>query len=158
MTEPLTLMERLAVEMQDLITSSERDKREIAWLRGEMEKREELTRKYMDSKYEDVEDKYIKDTKFRKAINEYVKQWIIDNACTCECDEWETFYWKGKAYDLNIFVNDDVEEPTVHDVQAVVYAVGFDGVSLNCDTSNGCVMVDFRPTAKELDNNNYGAQ
>ena len=156
MTEPLTLMERLAVEMQDLITSSERDKREIAWLRGEMEKREELTKKYMDSKYEDVEDKYIKDTKFRKAINEYVKQWIIDNACTCECDEWETFYWKGRAYDLNIFVNDDVEEPTVHDVQATVYAVGFDGVSLNCDTSNGCVMVDFRPT--ELEINNYGAQ
>ena len=156
MTEPLTLMERLAVEMQDLITSSERDKREIAWLRGEMEKREELTKKYMDSKYEDVEDKYIKDTKFRKAINEYVKQWIIDNACTCECDEWETFYWKGKAYDLNIFVNDDVEEPTVHDVQAVVYAVGFDGVSLNCDTSNGCVMVDFRPTG--LYTNNYGAE
>ena len=156
MTEPLSLMERLAVEMQDLITSSERDKREIAWLRGEMEKREELTKKYMDSKYEDVEDKYIKDTKFRKAINEYVKQWIIDNACTCECDEWETFYWKGRAYDLNIFVNDDVEEPTVHDVQAVVYAVGFDGVSLNCDTSNGCVMVDFRPTELEL--NNYGAE
>ena len=156
MTEPLTLMERLAVEMQDLISSNERDKREIAWLRGEMEKREELTKKYMDSKYEDVEDKYIKDTKFRKAINEYVKQWIIDNACTCECDEWETFYWKGKAYDLNIFVNDDVEEPTVHDVQAVVYAVGFDGVSLNCDTSNGCVMVDFRPTG--LYTNNYGAE
>ncbi len=156
MTEPLSLMERLAVEMQDLITSSERDKREIAWLRGEMNKREELTKKYMDSKYEDVEDKYIKDTKFRKAINEYVKQWIIDNACTCECDEWETFYWKGRAYDLNIFVNDDVEEPTVHDVQATVYAVGFDGVSLNCDTSNGCVMVDFRPT--ELEINNYGAQ
>ena len=156
MTEPLTLMERLAVEMQDLITSSERDKREIAWLRGEMEKREELTKKYMDSKYEDVEDKYIKDTKFRKAINEYVKQWIVDNACTCECDEWETFYWKGRAYDLNIFVKDDVVEPTVHDVQATVYAVGFDGVSLNCDTSNGCVMVDFRPT--ELEINNYGAQ
>jgi hypothetical protein len=156
MTEPLTLMERLAVEMQDLITSSERDKREIAWLRGEMEKREELTKKYMDSKYEDVEDKYIKDTKFRKAINEYVKQWIVDNACTCECDEWETFYWKGRAYDLNIFVKDDVEEPTVHDVQAVVYAVGFDGVSLNCDTSNGCVMVDFRPTGLQI--NNYGAQ
>ena len=156
MTEPLTLMERLAVEMQDLISSNERDKREIAWLRGEMEKREELTKKYMDSKYEDVEDKYIKDTKFRKAINEYVKQWIVDNACTCECDEWETFYWKGKAYDLNIFVNDDVEEPTVHDVQAVVYAVGFDGVSLNCDTSNGCVMVDFRPTG--LYTNNYGAE
>lgn len=156
MTEPLSLMERLAVEMQDLISSSERDKREIAWLRGEMEKREELTKKYMDSKYEDVEDKYIKDTKFRKAINEYVKQWIVDNACTCECDEWETFYWKGRAYDLNIFVSDDVEEPTVHDVQAVVYAVGFDGVSLNCDTSNGCVMVDFRPTGLEI--NNYGAQ
>ena len=156
MSEPLTLMERLAVEMQDLISSSERDKREIAWLRGEMEKREELTRKYMDSKYEDVEDKYIKDTKFRKAINEYVKQWIVDNACTCECDEWETFYWKGRAYDLNIFVNDDVEEPTVHDVQAVIYAVGFDGVSLNCDTSNGCIMVDFRPTGLEI--NNYGAQ
>ena len=156
MSEPLTLMERLAVEMQDLISSSERDKREIAWLRGEMEKREELTRKYMDSKYEDVEDKYIKDTKFRKAINEYVKQWIVDNACTCECDEWETFYWKGRAYDLNIFVSDDVEEPTVHDVQAVIYAVGFDGVSLNCNTSNGCIMVDFRPT--ELEINNYGAQ
>lgn len=156
MTEPLSLMERLAVEMQDLISSSERDKREIAWLRGEMEKREELTRKYMDSKYEDVEDKYIKDTKFRKAINEYVKAWIVENACTCECDEWVTFYWKGRAYDLNIFVNDDVEEPTVHDVQAVVYAVGFDGVSLNCDTSNGCVMVDFRPTGLEI--NNYGAQ
>ena len=156
MSEPLTLMERLAVEMQDLISSSERDKREIAWLRGEMEKREELTRKYMDSKYEDVEDKYIKETKFRKAINEYVKQWIVDNACTCECDEWETFYWKGRAYDLNIFVNDDVEEPTVHDVQAVIYAVGFDGVSLNCDTSNGCIMVDFRPTGLEI--NNYGAQ
>ena len=156
MSEPLSLMERLAVEMQDLISSSERDKREIAWLRGEMEKREELTKKYMDSKYEDVEDKYIKDTKFRKAINEYVKQWIVDNACTCECDEWETFYWKGRAYDLNIFVSDDVEEPTVHDVQAVVYAVGFDGVSLNCDTSNGCVMVDFRPTGLEI--NNYGAQ
>ena len=156
MTEPLSLMERLAVEMQDLISSSERDKREIAWLRGEMEKREELTRKYMDSKYEDVEDKYIKETKFRKAINEYVKQWIVDNACTCECDEWETFYWKGRAYDLNIFVNDDVEEPTVHDVQAVIYAVGFDGVSLNCDTSNGCIMVDFRPTGLEI--NNYGAQ
>lgn len=156
MTEPLSLMERLAVEMQDLISSSERDKREIAWLRGEMEKREELTKKYMDSKYEDVEDKYIKDTKFRKAINEYVKQWIVDNACTCECDEWETFYWKGRAYDLNIFVSDDVEEPTVHDVQAVIYAVGFDGVSLNCDTSNGCVMVDFRPTGLEI--NNYGAQ
>ena len=156
MTEPLSLMERLAVEMQDLISSSERDKREIAWLRGEMEKREELTKKYMDSKYEDVEDKYIKDTKFRKAINEYVKQWIVDNACTCECDEWETFYWKGRAYDLNIFVSDDVEEPTVHDVQAVVYAVGFDGVSLNCDTSNGCIMVDFRPTGLEI--NNYGAQ
>lgn len=156
MSEPLSLMERLAVEMQDLISSSERDKREIAWLRGEMEKREELTKKYMDSKYEDVEDKYIKDTKFRKAINEYVKQWIVDNACTCECDEWETFYWKGRAYDLNIFVSDDVEEPTVHDVQAVVYAVGFDGVSLNCDTSNGCIMVDFRPTGLEI--NNYGAQ
>jgi len=156
MSEPLTLMERLAVEMQDLISSSERDKREIAWLRGEMEKREELTRKYMDSKYEDVEDKYINDTKFRKAINEYVKQWIVDNACTCECDEWETFYWKGRAYDLNIFVSDDVEEPTVHDVQAVIYAVGFDGVSLNCDTSNGCIMVDFRPTGLEI--NNYGAQ
>ena len=156
MTEPLTLMERLAVEMQDLISSNERDKREIAWLRKEMEKREELTKLYMDTKYEDVEDKYIKDTKFRKAINEYVKQWIVDNACTCECDEWETFYWKGKAYDLNIFVNDDVEEPTVHDVQAVVYAVGFDGVSLNCDTSNGCVMVDFRPTG--LYTNNYGAE
>ncbi len=156
MSEPLSLMERLAVEMQDLISSSERDKREIAWLRGEMEKREELTKKYMDSKYEDVEDKYIKDTKFRKAINEYVKQWIVDNACTCECDEWETFYWKGRAYDLNIFVSDDVEEPTVHDVQAVVYAVGFDGVSLNCDTSNGCVMVDFRPTGLEI--NSYGAQ
>lgn len=156
MTEPLSLMERLAVEMQDLISSSERDKREIAWLRGEMEKREELTKKYMDSKYEDVEDKYIKDTKFRKAINEYVKQWIVDNACTCECDEWETFYWKGRAYDLNIFVSDDVEEPTVHDVQAVIYAVGFDGVSLNCDTSNGCIMVDFRPTGLEI--NNYGAQ
>jgi hypothetical protein len=52
-------------------------------------------------------------------------------------------------------VNDDVEEPTVHDVQAVVYAVGFDGVNLNCDTSNGCVMTDFRPTELEL--NNYGA-
>ena len=156
MTEPLSLMERLAVEMQDLISSSERDKREIAWLRKEMEKREELTKLYMDTKYEDVEDKYIKDTKFRKAINEYVKQWIIDEAYTCECDEWETFYWKGRAYDLNIFVNDDVEEPTVHDVQAVVYAVGFDGVSLNCDTSNGCVMVDFRPTELEL--NNYGAE
>ena len=156
MTEPLSLMERPAVDMQDLISSSERDKREIAWLRGEMEKREELTKKYMDSKYEDVEDKYIKDTKFRKAINEYVKQWIVDNACTCECDEWETFYWKGRAYDLNIFVSDDVEEPTVHDVQAVVYAVGFDGVSLNCDTSNGCIMVDFRPTGLEI--NNYGAQ
>ena len=156
MTEPLSLMERLAVEMQDLISSNERDKREIAWLRKEMEKREELTKLYMDTKYEDVEDKYIKDTKFRKAINEYVKQWIIDNACTCECDEWATFYWNGKAYDLNIFVKDDVEEPTVHDVQAVVYAVGFDGVNLNCDTSNGCVMTDFRPT--ELEINNYGAE
>ena len=155
MTEPLSLMERLAVEMQDLISSNERDKREIAWLRKEMERREELTKLYMDTKYEDVEDKYIKDTKFRKAINEYVKQWIIDNACTCECDEWATFYWNGKAYDLNIFVKDDVEEPTVHDVQAVVYAVGFDGVNLNCDTSNGCVMTDFRPTELEL--NNYGA-
>ena len=155
MTEPLSLMERLTVEMQDLISSNERDKREIAWLRGEMQKREELTKLYMDTKYEDVEDKYVKDTKFRKAINEYVKQWIVDNACTCEADEWDTFYWNGKAYDLNIFVSNDVEEPTVHDVQAVVYAVGFDGVNLNCDTSNGCVMTDFRPSELEL--NNYGA-
>ena len=157
MTEPLTLMERLAVEMQDLISTSERDKREIAWLRKEMEKREELTKLYMDTKYEDVEEKYINDKAFRKAINQYVKQWIIDNSCTCEADEWDTFYWNGRAYDLNIFVSDDVYEPSVEDVQATVYAVGFDGVSLNCDTSNGCVMVDFRPTAKELDNNNYGA-
>jgi hypothetical protein len=149
-------MERLAVEMQDLITSSERDKREISMAKRRDGEERGVNKKYMDSKYEDVEDKYIKDTKFRKAINEYVKQWIVDNACTCECDEWDTFYWKGRAYDLNIFVKDDVEEPTVHDVQATVYAVGFDGVSLNCDTSNGCVMVDFRPTGLEI--NNYGAQ
>lgn len=145
-------------DFKELLENYEYYKGEIAWLRKEMKKREELTKLYMDTKYEDVEDKYINDKAFRKAINQYVKQWIIDNSCTCEADEWDTFYWKGKAYDLNIFVSDDVYEPSIEDVQAVVYAVGFDGVSLNCDTSNGCVMVDFRPTAEELDNNNnYGA-
>jgi DNA mismatch repair ATPase MutL len=151
----------MTVQLEDLkllIEDYEYLKADNAWLRKEMNKREELTKLYMDTKYEDVEEKYINDKAFRKAINQYVKQWIIDNSCTCEADEWDTFYWNGRAYDLNIFVSDDVYEPSVEDVQAVVYAVGFDGVSLNCDTSNGCVMVDFRPTAKELDNNNYGAQ
>ena len=150
----------MTVNLEDLkllIEDYEYLKADNAWLRKEMKKREELTKLYMDTKYEDVEDKYINDKAFRKAINQYVKQWIIDNSCTCEADEWDTFYWNGRAYDLNIFVSDDVYEPSIEDVQAVVYAVGFDGVSLNCDTSNGCVMVDFRPTAKELDNNNYGA-
>ena len=151
----------MTVQLEDLklfIEDYEYLKADNAWLRKEMKKREELTKLYMDTKYEDVEDKYINDKAFRKAINQYVKQWIIDNSCTCEADEWDTFYWNGRAYDLNIFVNDDVYAPSIEDVQAVVYAVGFDGVSLNCDTSNGCVMVDFRPTTKELDNNNYGAQ
>ena len=150
----------MTVNLEDLkllIEDYEYLKADNAWLRKEMNKREELTKLYMDTKYEDVEDKYINDKAFRKAINQYVKQWIIDNSCTCEADEWDTFYWNGRAYDLNIFVSDDVYAPSIEDVQAVVYAVGFDGVSLNCDTSNGCVMVDFRPTAKELDNNNYGA-
>lgn len=151
----------MTVNLEDLkllIEDYEYLKADNAWLRKEMNKREELTKLYMDTKYEDVEEKYINDKAFRKAINQYVKQWIIDNSCTCECDEWDTFYWNGRAYDLNIFVSDDVYEPSVEDVQAVVYAVGFDGVRLNCDTSNGCVMVDFRPTTKELNNNNYGAQ
>lgn len=150
----------MTVKLEDfkaLLEDYEYLKADNEWLRKEMKKREELTKLYMDTKYEDVEDKYINDKAFRKAINQYVKQWIIDNSCTCEADEWDTFYWNGRAYDLNIFVSDDVYEPSIEDVQAVVYAVGFDGVSLNCDTSNGCVMVDFRPTAKELDNNNYGA-
>jgi hypothetical protein len=107
----------------------------------------------------DVEHKYVTDKRFKKAINKYVKQWILDHikghlyhTWAWEEEDFITFGWQGKYYDINVFVPDDIDEPAIDDIRAVAYGLTLDddGVNLTMNTEDECVMVDYLPSQEEI--------
>ena len=145
-------------DFKELLKDYEYLKADNAWCRGEMTLREELTEKYMQPKTIDVKWLYTTDRWFRDNINGHVKNWILQNAMTCEDDEWDTFYHKGRAYDINIYIPDDIDEPDYTDIRAVAYGVKFDGVSLQCDMENECILSrqDIHPSKRLMDSYKRG--
>ena len=143
-------------DFKELLKDYEYLKADNSWCRGEMALREELTEKYMSPKTIDVTWLYTTDRWFHDSINGYVKQWILENAMTCEDDEWETFSYKGRDYDINIHIPDDIDEPDYTDIRAVAYGVKFNGVSLSADMENECVLKDVMPSKRLMDSYNRG--
>tara|TARA_R110000751_G_scaffold150464_1_gene255402 strand:+ start:365 stop:865 length:501 start_codon:yes stop_codon:yes gene_type:complete len=145
-------------DFKELLKDYEYLKADNAWCRGEMTLREELTEKYMQPKTIDVKWLYTTDRWFRDNINSFVKQWIVDNhswhnfeSDMAEDDEWITFYHKGRAYDINVYIPDDLVDADFTDIRAVAYGVKFDGVSLQCDMENEHVLKDVIPSRRRMD-------
>ena len=145
-------------DFKELLKDYEYLKADNAWCRGEMTLREELTEKYTQPKTIDVKWLYTTDRWFRDNINGFVKQWIVDNhswhnyeSMMAEDDEWITFYHKGRAYDINVYIPDDLEDADFTDIRAVAYGVTFDGVSLHCDMENEHVLKDIIPSRRRMD-------
>lgn len=102
----------------------------------------------------DVEHKYVTDKRFKKAINKYVSNWILEEI-TQRSDleeDWITFGWQGKYYDINVFVPDDIFDPEYTDIRAVAYGLTLDddGVNLTMNTEDECVMVDYLPSREDV--------
>ena len=145
-------------DFKELLKDYEYLKADNAWCRGEMTLREELTEKYTQPKTIDVKWLYTTDRWFRDNINGFVKQWIVDNhswhnyeSDMAEDDEWITFYHKGRAYDINVYIPDDLVDADFTDIRAVAYGVKFDGVSLQCDMENEHVLKDVIPSRRRMD-------
>ena len=156
----MTSTSYLIEDFKELLKDYEYLKADNKWCRGEMALREELTEKYMQSKTISVKYMYESDRWFRDNINGYVKNWIIENhswhnyeSMMAEDDEWITFYHKGRAYDINVFIPDDIEDASYKDIRAVAYGVKYDGVSLSVNMDNECILIkeDIIPSKRRMD-------